>query len=86
MSSLFEEDSSGEMSRSQMITTIRDAYEEKLSYEEKLLLNPPTPAFFATNPKHKGAARHAARRDVDRMLAVLGELGLTITQKPEGGT
>lgn len=51
-------------------------------YIHRLLLNPPTPSFNVTvSPKAETFAGFAARKDIARFLAVLDDLGLTITQK-----
>jgi len=72
MTSLFEEDSSPALSAGLM-------GELTASYVAKLLSNPPTPTFMPTNPKCEAAAKYAAKRDVSRFVAVLGEMGLTIS-------
>lgn len=52
------------------------------AYREKLLLNPPTPSFnVRTNPNAEGFARRIAPKDITRLLAVLGEMGLEIVPK-----
>ena len=77
MTTLFED----EVLPGDLIVRLRD------SYRDKLLSNPPTPAFMPDKPKREGAATWAAKRDVDRMLAVLDDLGLTIVPKePESGS
>ena len=73
MTTLFED----EIISGDLIVRLREAY------REKLLVNPPTPAFMETNPKRETAARYAAKRDVDRLLAVLGDLGMTVTLKEQ---
>lgn len=52
------------------------------AYREKLLLNPPTPSFNTrTNDNAEAFARRTAPKDITRLLAVLGELGLEIVPK-----
>lgn len=52
------------------------------AYRKRLLLNPPTPSFNTRiNPKAEDFARKIAPKDITRLLAVLGELGLEIVPK-----
>ena len=56
------------------------------AYRAKLLLNPPTPSFnVQTNPKAEAFAARIAPKDVTRLLAVLGGLGLKVVEVAPAG-
>ena len=75
MTNLFEEDTSAAFNAA-LVSSLTEAY------RKRLLLNPPTPSFNTnTNPNAEKFAGFANKKDVTRFLAVLGDLGLTITQK-----
>lgn len=60
-----------------LVTRLTDAY------RERLLSNPPTPAFMPSNPKAEGFAFQIAKKDVTRFLCVCGELGLELVETEE---